>query len=465
MVGPGYHRPAAPAPPAWSASPAGGISLRPVEIVAWWTTFDDPLLDTLVERAVAANHDLRIAAARVLEARALRRVSAGDLLPTIDSLASFTNARRSENALTFPVTELDSDLWETGFDARWELDLFGGKRRAFEAATADLEAAVEDHRDVLVTLLAEVARNYVEARGTQRRLAIGRHNIRVQRDAVTLTRERFEAGLTSELDVMQAASLLATTRAEVPVLETTLRRAAHRLAVLVGNEPGALWGELKQNRPIPSPPPEVPVGLPADLLRRRPDIRRSERELAAATARIGVATAELFPKLSLLGLVGLQSLSTGDLFTGGSRFWSAGPSVRWRVFEGGRIRAQIDAEDARQEQALARYEKTVLTALEDTENALVAYAKEHIRYRALAEAVAASRRAHAIAGDLYARGLGDFLAVLDAERSLYDAEDRHVQSESGLSLNLVALYKALGGGWDADTVTSAEMRAGAPARR
>lgn len=448
-VGPAYRRPPTPVPATWSTPPAGGASTATAQITDWWKTFGDPLLDRFVAHAIAANHDLRIAAARVREARALRSGTMGELLPTLDALASYTDARRSENALTFPVDQLDTNLYETGFDARWELDLFGGKRRSVEAATADLAAALENERDVLVTLLGEVARNYVEARGLQRRLIIAQRNIDAQQDAVTLTRARFEAGLTSELDVAQATSLLARVRAQVPVLETSLRRAAYRLGVLLGGEPGALWEELATEQPIPPVPPEVPVGLPADLLRRRPDVRRSERQLAAATARIGVEAAELFPKVSLLGTAGLQSLSVSDLFSGGSRFWSAGPSLTWRIFDAGRIRARIHAQDAREEQALAQYEKAVLTALEDAENALVAYAEEQVRYRSLYDAVRASRRAVDLATELYAKGLGSFLAVLDAERSLYENEDQRVVSQSNVSVNLVALYKALGGGWNA----------------
>ena len=465
MVGPAYRRPPTPAPAAWSTTPGGGASTAAVQIVDWWRTFDDPLLDRLVARAIAANQDLRIAAARVREARALRSGTMGELLPTIDALASYTDARRSENALTFPVDQLDSTLYETGFDASWELDLFGGKRRAVEAATADLAAALENERDVLVTLLAEVARNYVEARGVQRRLVIAHGNIDVQEDAVALTRARFDAGLTSELDVAQATSLLARIRAQVPVLDTSLRRAAYRLGVLLGGEPGALWDELAAEEPIPPVPPEVPVGLPADLLRRRPDVRLSERQLAAATARVGVETAELFPKVSLLGTAGLQSLRASDLFTGGSRFWSAGPSLTWRIFDAGRIRARIHAQDAREEQALAQYEKTVLTALEDAENALVAYAQEQVRYRSLEDAVRTSRRAVDLATELYTKGLGSFLAVVDAERSLYDNEDQQVVSQSNVSVNLVALYKALGGGWNTaenGDAPAAEDRGDAP---
>jgi multidrug efflux system outer membrane protein len=454
-VGPNYRSPEPPVPTEWSEPRLGGATDEEAEVVRWWAAFNDPTLDSLIERAVGSNHDLRVAVARVREARALRTGVAADLFPSFDALASLTDDRRSQNSLTFPITQLDSDLYEAAFDASWELDVFGGTRRALEAATADLAAAVEDARDVLITLLAEVARNYIEARGFQGRLAIAHRNMQAQSDVLDLTRSRFAAGLANELDVSRAAAVLASTRAQVPTLETSLHQAMHRLGVLLGQEPGALIAELSTDRPIPAPPPEVPVGLPADLLRRRPDVRRSERQLAAVTARIGVATAELFPKFSLTSLAGFQSLHTSDLFTSGSRFWSAGPSVTWRILDVARVRAGIRVQDARQEQALAQYEKTVLTSLEDAENALVAYAKEQVRYASLNDAVEANRRTLGLANELYAKGLSDFLSVLDAERSLYLAEDQLVQSEANISVGLVALYKALGGGWEEAAETQA----------
>ena len=326
--------------------------------------------------------------------------------------------------------------------------MFGGTRRAVEAATADLAAAEYGRRDVLVSLLGEVARNYVEARGFQRRLAIARENIRAQADVLELTRERYHAGLSSDLDVQQAAALLGTTESEVPSLETGFQASTHRLGVLLGQPPGALAGELANEKPIPAGPPEVPVGLPSELLRRRPDIQRAERELAAATARVGTAVADLFPKFSLTGSVGLQSTAVSDWFTGGSRFWSVGPTAQWRLFEAGRIRANIRVQNAREEQALAAYEQTVLASLEDVENALTAYAKEQTRRGSLAGAVESDQQALQIAGQLYEKGLVDFLRVLDSQRSLYTTQDALVQSEITVSLNLVSLYKALGGGWE-----------------
>jgi len=402
---------------------------------------------------MVSNRDLRAAEARVRMARALRGTAVADLLPTIDASASSTTARRSQNSLAFPVRLIDTDTYQAGFDASWEIDIFGGKRRALQAAQADLQTVEEDRRNVLVSLLAEVARNYLELRGTQRQLVIATNNLRAQQEVLEITRLRSEKGLASELDVAQAKALVATTRSAVPALETALKQSIHRLCVLLGQPPGALAAELSADAPIPPVPPEVPAGLPADLLRSRPDVRRSERQLAATSARMGMATAEFFPKFFLTGTAGYQSLDAGSLFSPASKFWSAGPSVRWRLLEYPRLRAQVRAQDAQQNQALAQFEQTVLIALEDVENALVAYGKEKERLGALREAVDASRRAVELANELYAKGLGEFLNVLVAQRALYQAEDAVVVSQRTVSENLVALYKALGGGWAAPSPT------------
>jgi NodT family efflux transporter outer membrane factor (OMF) lipoprotein len=449
-VGPNYHPPHTAASANWSEPQLGGETNSPVQVVEWWKTFNDPELDSLIRRAVQGNQDLRLAEARLREARATRLHAAWDFAPTIGSSASYTREKLSQNALqfNFPGQKLEYALYDAHFDATWEIDVFGSKRRTLEEATASMGASQEDLRDVLVTLLGDVARNYLEVRGAQQRLVIARNNIKAQSDSIELTQARFKAGLTSELDVKQAQALLATTEATVPTMQTTLKQAIHELGVLLGQEPGALLAELSRDEPIPATPPSVPVGLPSDLLRRRPDVRRAERQLAAATAQIGVQTAELFPKFSLGGTAGLQSLSASDWFTGGSRYWSMGPTVTWRLLDFGRIRAQIKVADAQQEQALATYEQTVLISFRDVENALVAYANEQTRYQALNESVTANRRALEIANELYSKGLGDFLNVLDSERSLFGAEDQLVDSQRTVTENLVALYKALGGGWE-----------------
>ncbi|HSW46747.1 MAG TPA: efflux transporter outer membrane subunit, partial [Phycisphaerae bacterium] len=343
------------------------------------------------------------------------------------------------------------NLFQTGFDATWEVDVFGGVRRSVEAAGADIQAAEEYQRHVLVSLLSEVARNYIETRSNQRRLTIAAENISSQQDTLELTRTRFNAGLTSELDVAQAQAQLATTQSQVPVLEMLLAQAIHRLGVLLGQPPESLVDELVQAAPIPAVPPEIPVGLPSELLHRRPDIRRSERQLAAATARIGVATAELFPRFSLTGSFGTQTDDIQHFLDRKSLFWSVGPTMSWPIFDAGRIRANIDVQDIRQQQALALYQQAILIALEEVENALVAYRQEQVRYRHLATAAKSNRRAFDLANERYAKGLADFLSVLESQRSLYVTEDALIQSEGRAVASLIAIYKALGGGWETET--------------
>jgi NodT family efflux transporter outer membrane factor (OMF) lipoprotein len=458
-VGPNYEKPALPVPPSWQEAQQQGIVTRSAELARWWTEFKDPLLDSLVERALKSNLDLRIAEGRIREARASRAVTAAGAWPTVDVSGSYRRNRSSKNAFSispqgtggsssFAGTNLDQNLYDAGFDADWEIDVFGGVRRSVEAADATIDASVESRRDILVTLLGDVARNYIDVRGSQRRLTVARANLKAQQDTLELTGVRFQAGLASDLEVAQAEAQVNTTAAQIPALESLLKQAAYSLDVLLGLQAGALWGELSKETAIPSLPPEVLVGLPSELLRRRPDIRFAERQLAAATAQVGAAMADLFPKFSLTGAIGLRSISASDWFTGGSRYWSIGPTITWPVFDAGRIRANIEIRNAQQEQALTQYEKTVLAALGDVETSLVNYANEQARYRSLTDAVAANRRALEMANDLYVKGLVDFLNVLEAQRSLYSSENDLAQSEVTMAANLVALYKALGGGWE-----------------
>jgi outer membrane protein, multidrug efflux system len=458
-VGPNYEKPDLTVPAGWKEAQQKGVDVRAAELARWWSAFNDPSLDSLVERAVRSNLDLRLAEARIREARATRVVTAAGAWPTVDVSGSYTRNRASENAIGAPAQgavvapsgggeNLDQNLYRSGFDANWEIDVFGGVRRSVEAADATLEATVEDRRDVLVTLLGEVARNYIDLRGFQRQLAVARANLKTQQDTLELTQVRFQAGLASDLDVAQQEAQVNTTASQIPTLESFLKQVAYGLDVLLGSQPGALWNELAREAEIPGLPPEVLVGLPSDLLRRRPDIRRAERQLAAATAQVGAATADLFPKFFLTGVAGLQSVSASDWVNGGSRFWSIGPRITWPVFDAGRIRANIEIRNAQQEQALTQYEKSILSALRDVETALVNYANEQTRYRSLTEAVVANRRAVAMANELYIRGLNDFLNVLDTQRSLYVTESALAQSQATMATNLVALYKALGGGWE-----------------
>jgi NodT family efflux transporter outer membrane factor (OMF) lipoprotein len=453
-VGPNYQRPMASTPSQWTAPMAGGETNSPVSLAAWWKNFNDPELDSLIARAVQSNLDLQVAQARVREARAQYAIADANFLPTVDGSASYARTETSHHQPVLgsiplpPNVPFDNNLYQAGFDASWEIDVFGGERRAAESARAQFTASEFGQRDVLVTLLGDVAHNYVDLRGFQRRLAITQENIQAQSQALTITQDRFKKGLSNDLDVQQAASLLATTKAEVPSLQTAIQASIFRLGVLLGRQPETLVAELSTVAPIPATPPQVPVGLPSQLLERRPDVQRAERELAAATANIGVAKADLFPKFYLTGVAGFESISASDWFSAGSRFWSAGPTVQWRIFDAGQIRENIKIQDARQQEALAEYEKTMLGAFEDVENGLVAYANEQTRRESLQDAVTASRNSLDLANKLYANGLTDFLHVLDAERSLYQTQDALAQSDRTVSVDLVSLYKSLGGGWE-----------------
>lgn len=451
VVGPHYQPPKETAPAAWTTSLVAGETSAPVELAAWWESFGDPGLDGLVRVAIQSNLTLRVAEERVREARAERDVVAGGLWPSASASAAYSKNRYGANSYPplglFPGIPLDYDLYNVGFDAAWELDLFGGVRHAVEAANAATGAAEYARRDVLVSVLAEVARNYIDARAYQARLAITQQNIAAERDILELTRSRYRSGLSSDLEVDQATALLTATQAQVPALESGFAQSVHHLSTLLGEQPGALLGTMSRAEAIPPTPPVVPVGLPSDLLRRRPDVERAERQLAASTAEIGVARADLFPKFSLTAALGLSSTSSSSWLEYASRYWSVGPAVQWDLFSGGRLRANVRVQEARTAQALASYEQAVLAALEDAENALVAYAKEQTRRESLTQSVRASEAALRVSTELYKNGLTDFLSVLDSERALLSAQDALVESTQSVSLDLVQLYKALGGGW------------------
>ena len=459
-VGPNYSQPKVNVPQGWhdvsrdaehAEHPSVPSSDPPrVSLATWWRTLEDPTLDSLVERAVQANPDLHLAQARVREARAQRGVVSADLFPTVNAAGSYSRSRNSENAfggLSGPAGS-ENDLYQAGFDASWEIDVFGGVRRTVEAADADVAASIESRRDVLVTLVAEVAQNYIELRGSQQQAAIARENLDAQRATLDLTRERLASGLSNDLDIARAEAQVQTTESQIPALESAARQSIHLLSVLLAQEPAALVEELSVQTPIPGAPAEIPIGLPSELLRRRPDIRRAERQVAAATARIGVASADLFPRFSLAGSLGLQSSHFSDLSDFSSRYWSIGPSVSWPILDWGRIRSTIGVENAREEQAFIVYEQTILTGLRETEDARVAFTREQERRQMLNGAVDSNRRAVKLAGELYQQGLSDFLSVLQAQRDLYESENALVLSDRAVTTHLVALYKSLGGGWE-----------------
>lgn len=446
-VGPDYVPPQTTVSPAWNAPLQGGLKAEDnlQNLTSWWKNLNDPELSGLVERAVTRNRDLKKAEARVREARARRGLKGADYYPTLDASASASRSR------TEPATGggTTSDLFSAGLDASWELDLFGGTRRSVEAADADLQAAGEDLRDTLVSLLAEVALNYIDLRTGQARLAVTESSLKSQEETYQLTQWRAEAGMSDELPVRQAAYTLESTRAQIPTLLAAIQGAQNRLAVLLGETPGALHSELEAARSIPEPPPEVAVGVPADLLRRRPDVRRAERQLAAQTARIGVATSELYPRLRLSGAIGIQALTFSGLFSSGTDTASGSSGLAWRIFDAGAIRRNIEIQSALQEQYLIAYESAVLAALEEAENAISAYAQEQQRRRSLAEAVRSAESAAELVQIKYRAGLTDFTTVLESERSLLNLRNQLVQSDGAVVTNLVKLYKALGGGWTA----------------
>ena len=445
-VGPDYVPPKKSVSKGWHTQLKGGLTtgeMDPQALTSWWTTLNDPELSSLIDRAVLGNLDLRKALARVREARARRGMAKADLFPTLDATGSATWSRSSKDTGTGKT----SDLYAASFDAGWELDIFGGVRRSVEAAEGDLRASQEDLRDVLVSLLAEVALNYVEARTFQARLAFAEANLEAQNETYQLTLWRYQAGLSDELAVQQARYNLENTRSQIPTLRTGLEEAMNRIAVLLGEQPGKIHEEVKKQVPIPITPLKVAVGVPADVLRRRPDIRRAERELAAQTARIGVATADLYPKFTLSGSIGLEALSLRSLSSSGTWTLSGGPGISWAIFKAGAIRQNIEVQSALQEQYLIAYEAAVLSALEEVENALVAYAEEQQRRQSLSEATQAAQKAVELAQHKYQAGLTDFSNVLDAERSLLSFQDQLAQSNGTVTSNLVRLYKALGGGW------------------
>ena len=456
-VGPDYKMPELNLPDHFSSSPSQSATTRPTtqpveDLSQWWTVFKDPALDSLIERAGKSNLDLKLAAIRLREAKAARGIVAAGLWPTLNLDGSATRYKGSEHTpgavpgFPNPASQEQSN-YQIGTDAMWELDLFGGTKRGIEAAEADIAAAEEGTRDVMVSLMAEVALNYIQVRGAQRSLAIARQNIKLQRDTLELTRTRFKAGLTGELDVARSRALVASTEAVLPPIQQAISQAIFRLSVLIGRDPGALLGELSPEAAMPTGPVAIPPGMPAELLRRRPDIRRSERALAAATARIGVATADLFPKFTLTGSVGLQTNDMRYLAPAGCGFWSIGPGVSWPIFDAGRIRSQIAVQSARTDAALVGYESTVLLALEEVENALVAHARDRERQASLAESVSANRRSVELANELYSKGLVDFLSVLDAQKDLFSSEEQLVLVDRAIAADIVKLYKALGGGW------------------
>ena len=470
-VGPDYVAPKTSLPTRYSEQPPVTVATAP-KLAAlpdtWWRNFGDPVLNQLIDEALQASPDLAAAQARVREARALRGVAGAALYPEVDAGAAYSRTHGSANVPTGVPPGglgpgLDGNLWQAGFDASWEIDVFGGTRRGIEAADAAWQAVVAEGGDVTLTLVAEITRNYVELRGAQRRLAVARDNLATQRDALALTRSQFDAGLASRLDVLRSQALVADTEAVVPELTADSRATIYRIGALIGHQPETLLAELDTPGTIPAPIADVPIGLPSELLLRRPDIRAAERRLAAANARIGVVKADLYPHFYLTGAAGVESLQASTFLVAPSRYLSIGPGIRWLIFDAGKVRFGVEAQQARTDEAAASYQRTVLGALRDVETALASYGQSHIRRERLAEEAASDRDAVTVATRLYRQGLEDFLSVLDAERSLYAAEDKLAQTERDSDLSLVALYKSLGGGWlPPEDTTLSPVAAGSP---
>jgi len=445
-VGPNYKAPATPPAAFQNADPAVFTAANPE--AEWWKAFGDPVLDQLVGQAFSANLDLKIAVARVAEARALFTEQKLDLLPHVT--ADGTYAKSNQQQPGSNGQRVESQTYQAGFDAGWEIDLFGRVRRGVEAAGAEAGAAQAELRDAQVTVAAEVARNYLELRGAQARLKVATRNLETQRETLRLTKVRFDAGAGSPIDVASAQARLNATEAAIPVLITAEKRANYRLAVLTGQRPGALDALLVPRetdvRPLVT---ALPIGEAGELLRRRPDVQAAERRLASSTAQVGVATADLFPRVSVTGFVGFLSGTSAGFGNSASKAWSVAPTVSWPALDLGSAHARLRAAKARDDAALANYDQTVLRALEDLENALVSYRQQQAQLNSLTDQAAASRRAAELARIQYKEGGIDFLVLLDAERTLLAAEDALSVAETGVNTDVVAIYKALGGGWKA----------------
>jgi multidrug efflux system outer membrane protein len=461
-VGPNYRKPDLSAPPTWSRLEAAGSPVANAgargELSQWWRALNDPLLSELVDEAQRQSLDLRKARARLRESRARRAAAGAARFPTVEASASASRFESSAGGVAGvggaaggSAAGITGNQLSVGFDASWELDVFGGVRRGVEAADADQQAALASLDDARVTLVAEVARNYVEVRSLQIRLGIARDNLASQTETLQLAEFRAQAGLVSTQDVEQARGNREQTLAQVPSLETGLAEAEHNLDILLGQTPGTLHTRLSTAGPLPEVSAQVAVGIPADTLRQRPDVRAAERKLAAETARVGVAEAARYPSFKLSGSVGLDALiqgATGN--TTGSSYSLLG-SVTAPIFNAGRLKGQVEAQDAVREQAEVTYEQAVLTALQDVENALVALARNRERGEALTRAAKATRNAAQLARQRYGAGIIDFQSVIDTERTVLSVEDSLASTRSDEVLALIRLYKALGGGWSHET--------------
>jgi multidrug efflux system outer membrane protein len=446
-VGRNYHRPETPVDAHFANAGEPGLAEGDA-VERYWTGFADPLLDGLVDEALAHNNDLGAAEANLQAARAARRLAGFDQYPTVTFAGSYTHNLYSRQQLPqFDRRHREFDSAQSDFDGLWELDLFGRVRRNVEAARADVGASTATLQDARVSVIAEVARDYFILRGLQDQLALTERNAQNQLSTVKLTQTRLEAGRGNELDTSRAEAQWQTTLASIPTLQASIATTTYRLSVLTGRQPTALGERLSPLAPAPPLPALNAIGTPEQLLRRRPDVRVAERQLAGATARIGVAMGDLFPKVTIVGDVGYWAPTFGDFGKGDARFFSVGPSISWAAFDLGRVRARISSAKAQTDAAFAAYEGAVLNALEDTEGTLITYGRSQSRREALRVAAAASDKAANLAHKRFEGGLIDFLEVLDAERTALSAELLLSQSRTDVATSLIAVYKALGAGW------------------
>ncbi len=445
-VGPDYTAPQSDLPAQWNNLLQKGDASEtsdPASLAQWWKTLNDPILTNLISQSIAENKDLKLAASRIRETRAQWGIAEAAKFPSADASGSATSAKSTGK-------QERNERYSLSIDAGWEADLFGRVQRSSEAAYADYESVTENYRDVLISLIAETALNYINVRTYQKQLAVAEENLKIRKETYELANYRYKAGLSSALDLSSAKYNVEEARANIPVTERNLEAAKNRIAVLTGKTPGSVHAQLSKTKPLPVPGLKIAAGIPADILRRRPDIRKTERELAAQTARIGVATADLYPRLTLSGTIGIEALSLSDLFTSDALFNSIGPRVSWNIFDAGAIRKNIEVQNARQEQALIQYESGILSALEEVENALYSYAREQSRRNSLLSASKAAKQATELSLNQYNSGLTDFQTVLDAQRSLLSFQDQLAKSEANILTYLIQLYKSLGGGWNID---------------
>jgi NodT family efflux transporter outer membrane factor (OMF) lipoprotein len=461
-VGPDYVKPAATEPEQWLEQNDDRVTTETEDFGQWWTVFNDPVLNSLIQRAYQQNLSLRIAGIRIMEARAELGIAFGNQFPQVQQVrGGYTYTSGSENMANSALAELSYSEVDVGFDAAWELDLWGKFRRSVESGVANLDASIASYDDILVTLTAEVARTYVRIRTFEYRLAIAEANVKIQERSLQIARVRFDAGDVTELDVAQATTLLRTTQATIPRLKAGLRQAKNALCILLGTTPNDLKEALGEKIFIPTVPSEVAMGVPAELLRRRPDVRLAESRVAAQSPLVGVAKADLFPHFKLFGSIGLSS-SDGDVtkagglegsdlddvFDSDSIEFFGGPAFSWDILNYGRIKNRVRVQDARLQQLVVNYRDTVLRAAQEAEDALAGFLRSQEEEDFLSDSVSAAKRSVQISMLQYKEGMMDYQRVLDTQRAQAEQEDGLAETKGAVALSLIAIYKALGGGWE-----------------